>query len=316
MTLGTTGITTTRLGLGMAWWPRQVSFDSVIEVLEAAFDAGIRHIDLAPLYGSEEIIGHALSAMGRPDDLVIVTKACAYWDFDLDIEYYAYSRDAVRRSVERSLKRIGVDRIDIVHVHDTRAIDLPWVFDDRGALATLEELKREGVIVSIGMATKDLDCLMVAVRSGRFDVIQTFHTNTLLNRTAHDALYPAARERGVAVLDSAPFAGYILGTGAIEGATYNYFPAGEDVVAAVRRVEAVCRGKGVTLQEAALAFPLRHPDVRTLTVSTKRPKRISEWTRALECPLTDADFAEIIEAAGPSVPLAGSLLQERLRPEG
>jgi D-threo-aldose 1-dehydrogenase len=316
VTLGRTGLTSSKLGLGMAWWPRNVEFKNVVKVLETAFKVGIRHIDLAPLYGSEEIIGNALQHIGYPDDLVLSTKVCAYWDFDLDIEYYAYSPDAVRRSFERSLKRLKIDKFDIVHIHDTRAIDMPYVFAENGALSVLEGLKNEGAVNLIGMATKELDCLSYAVESGRIQAIQTFHSNTLLNRTASERLYPLASAHGVAILDSAPFAGYILATGPVENAKYNYFPAKQDVIDAVRRIESLCRFKGVSLQEAALAFALSNPYIGTLSISTSNPERIKEWTMALKCPLTRQDFAELLDAAGPSFPLAGTLLEERLQANG
>ena len=314
--LGGTGAVSTRLGLGMAWWPGYTEFSKVVQVVETAFEVGIRHIDIAPLYGSEEIIGNVLKVTGKPDDLVIATKTCAYWDFDLGIEYYAYSPDAVRRSVERSLKRLGVDRFDIVYLHDTRPIDLPYLFHENGALSVLETYKKAGTIGLIGMATKDLDCLADAVGSGRVQAIQTFHTNTILNRTASEALYPMAREKGIAILDSAPYAGYILATGPIDGARYNYFPAKADVMEAEKRVEALCHRKGVSLQEAALAFALHNPYVATISISTSKPERVREWTNALACPLSGADFDELAEAAGPSFPLAGTLLEERLLANG
>jgi len=314
--LGDTGIVSTKLGLGTAWWPKYTEFNKVVQVVETAFKVGIRHIDIAPLYGSEEIIGNVLEVTGKPEDLVIATKACAYWDFDLDIEYYAYSPEAIKRSVDRSLKRLGVDRFDIIYIHDTRPIDLSFIFSDRGVLSVLENFKKEGTLSLIGMATKDLGCLEYAVESGRIQAIQTFHTNTILNRTASESLYPMAREKGVAILDSAPFAGYILATGPVEDAKYNYFPAKADVIEAVKRVETLCHKKGISLQEAALAFALNHPDVGTISISTSKPERICEWTKALVCPLTGKDFDELVEAAGPSFPLAGTLLEERLLANG
>src|ERR1041384_5639563 len=115
VTLGRTKLVSTRLGLGCAIWPLTCTFDGVVEMLRTAFQVGIRQLDIAPLYGTEEIVGLALKYAGAPQDLVLATKVCAYRD-DLGIAYREYSERTVYRSVERSLKRLKVHHLPIVHI--------------------------------------------------------------------------------------------------------------------------------------------------------------------------------------------------------
>ncbi len=299
VTLGRSGILSTRLGLGCAVWPLERPYAQVVAVFRAAFELGIRHIDTAALYGTEEIVGRALKDAGAPPDLVLATKACSYAD-DLGINYREYSAATIYRSVERSLKRLQVDRLDILHVHDCLPQDLPIIFGPRGALSALLDLKRQGAIRSISMGAHTLECLQAAVDSGAFDHIQPFHTYTLLNQDAAARLIPSARAGGVSVLNNAPYAGYILLTGPVAGARFNYGPASPEVIAATRRVEAVCARKGVPLATAALAFSVLDPDVAVTVVGASPPDKLRQRAAACAAPLGPDDFREMIAAAGGS----------------
>lgn len=303
VTLGRTGIVSTKLGLGTAGWPNQVSFEDTVAMLQAVLDAGIRHIDTAPLYGTEPVIGRALQALDLPPDIVLATKAGSYVDSELGIYYTGYRAQQIYRSVERSLKRLGTDFLHIVHIHDVRTQALEQVFAKGGALEALLDLKRQGVIGAVGMGTLGLDCLQAAVDSGGIDVIQIFHTYTLLNQSAAERVIPSARAKGVSILNSAPYAGYILATGARPDARYNYVPAGEDVIEATRRLEVACAAKGIDLATAALAFSLRNPDVDVTIPASGKPKRVGEWVAALDVTLSDEDWGEILAAAGGQYPL-------------
>ncbi len=298
VTLGRSGIVSTKLGLGTASWPREVPFEQVLEMLQMALDAGIRHIDTAPLYHTEAIIGKALQELDLPEDIVLATKAGSYTDLEIGVHYNAYRAHNIYRSVERSLKRLGTDHIHILHVHDVRAEHLGQVFGKGGAIEAMLDLKSQGVIGAVGMGTMGLDCLQAAVDSDAVDVLQIFHTYTLLNQTAADKLFSAARAKNISILNSAPYAGYILATGATPDARYNYSPAPPAVVEATRRLEAVCAAKSVDLPAAALAFSLRNPDIDVTVPASGKPKRIAQWIAAINAPLTDDDFAEMLAAAG------------------
>ncbi len=303
VSLGHTGIVTTKLGLGTATWPHQISFGQTLEMLQTAVGAGIRHIDCAPLYGTESIIGQALQEIDLPDDIVIATKAGSYVDPELGIHYTGYRAGQIRRSVERSLKRFGREFLHIVHIHDVDTEHLGQVLGKGGALEALVDLKSQGVIGAIGMGTMGFDCLQAAVDSGAVDIIQVFHTYTLLNQSAASELFPSALKKNVSIFNSAPYAGYILATGATPDARYNYAPATQDVIEATRRIEAVLATKGVDLPTAALAFSLRNPDIAVTIPASGMPRHVAQWVAAMETPLTDADWEEILAAAGGQYPL-------------
>jgi D-threo-aldose 1-dehydrogenase len=303
VTLGRANIETTRLGLGSTGWPLQRSYKQVVEVLGTAFEAGIGYIDLAPLYGSEEIIGRALKDVPAPSGIVLATKVGCYRD-DLGILYREYSDDTAFRSVERSLKRLQVDFLHVVHIHDCEAEDLSQIFARNGALRALVELKDRGVIGSIGMATYSPECLQAAIDCGDVDHVQSYHTYTLLNQTSKEHVFLAARAKNLSILNNAPFAGWILQSGAVPEAMYNYKPAEPAVIEAVQRLEEVCTRKEVTLPAAALAFSLLDPDIDVTVVGASSPEKVRERVRAFDIPLTTTDFDDLLAAAQGQFPIS------------
>jgi D-threo-aldose 1-dehydrogenase len=298
VTLGRSGIISTKLGLGTASWPLHISYTDTITMLQTAFDAGVRHIDTAPLYQTEHIIGQALQDMDLPEDLVLATKAGSYSEPSLGVKGQDYHADTIYRSVERSLERLGVDYIHILHIHDAKQEHIAQIFAPDGALAALQDLKNQGVIGAIGMGTIVLSCLQTAAESGAFDILQIFHTYTLLNQSAEEKLFPTCRQAGISILNSAPFAGYILATGAVPDARYNYIPAQPDVIEATRRLEEVCARKGIDIATAAMAHSYRHRDIDVTVVASGKPQRVKQWVDAMSVPLTDADVTELLSAAG------------------
>ena len=247
------------------------------------------------------MVGRALQDAGAPPDLVLSTKCCSYYD-DLGIVYRDYSDRTVYRSVERSLKRLRVDHLSAVQIHDVVEENLPQIFGKNGALEALLDLKRQGVIRSIGMATVSLECQQTAIDCGEIDHIQIYHTYTLLNTEARQKVIPAARAKNLTILNNAPYAGWILQTGVIPNAMYNYYPATPEVIEAIRRLERICARKGVTLAEAAVAFSFKSPEVDVTVIGASSPERVRERVRVFASSLTAADFDELLAAAGGPYP--------------
>jgi D-threo-aldose 1-dehydrogenase len=302
--LGTRGVTVTRLGLGCA--PLGNLFDTVTDedaaaTVAAAWDAGIRYFDTAPLYGlglSEERVGRALA--GRPrDEYVLATKVGRLIEdvpgADPGIFAVApgreatfdYSRDAVLRSIDASLGRLGLDRIDVVLVHDpdeheTAALD--------HAFPALLTLRDEGVIRAVGggmnqaamlqrfVERLDLDCVLLA---GRW---------TLLDRSGGELLDVCAA-RGVGVILGGVFNSGLLADP--DGATtYDYAPAPSDLRRRARALRDRAAAHGVGLTEAALAFGRRHPAVATTIVGARTAAEVrtdvTAWGRELPASLWPA----------------------------
>lgn len=300
--LGNTDLRATRLGLGFGVWPLLLSEEKVREMVQTALDLGIRYFDTAPLYHTESILGRALRDLNVPDDLVIATKACSYRD-DLGIDYQEYSGDTIRSSVERSLDRLGLDQLDILHIHDVMPENLTQIFSNDGALNALQDLKKQGAVRSIGMATYHIECLLAAIDSGQFDCIQFFHSYTLLNQEAADLLIPRAQAAGLSTMNVAPQAGYILASGASDGAMYNYRPASSEVVASVRRMEQVCIDKNVVLADVAIAYSLANPAIDVTVIGADTSELLHRSVRCCELDLTNQDFLDFLTAAGKSFPL-------------
>ena len=303
VTLGRTNIVSTRLGLGCAIWPLACSYERVVDTVRAACDLGIRYLDIAPLYGTEEVIGRALKDAGAPDDVIVATKVCAYRD-DLGIAYREYSGSTVYRSVERSLKGLQRSQLPIVHIHDCESQDLERVRARDGALDALVSLKEQGVVGAIGMATYCLESLETAIGCGAVDVIQSYHSYTLLNQDARRRIIPAAKAANLAFINAAPFAGHILATGARPDAKYNYRRAEPAVIQAVVKLETMCERKGVSVPTAAVAYSLMDSDIDVTIVGANSPEQLKECVEAFRAPLSSDDFEEMVSAVGASFPIS------------
>jgi D-threo-aldose 1-dehydrogenase len=229
-------------------------------------------LDTARNYGlgrSEERIGMVVREMGGwPAGRVLSTK------LDRDSEN-RFDGAVARRSFEASLAALGVDRVDILHLHDPEhAGDLGEITARGGAVETLMRIKEEGLATAVGLAAGRIDVMMPMLRDFDFDALITHNRLTLVNRNAEPLLALAA-ERGVAVLNAAPYAGGALAKGAAHG-RYVYQEATEAMMAPVRRVEAICAEHGVPPGAVALQFSMRDPRVTTTICGVTRPERVAE----------------------------------------
>ncbi len=294
--LGNTGITSTRIGLGTAGFRDGVTQDEIVEVVRTAIDCGIKHIDTAALYQTEEKVGTALRELTPPNDIVVATKVCGYRDWERGINYWSFERDSILQSIELSLKRLQVSKLEIVHLHDVHPEHMPQVFKSGGALDTLVSLQEQGVIQQIGMATMHMGPLLAAADDPRIGVVQTYNVYDLLNGEAADQLFPTAKSKGKGIINTAPFAGFILTTGPVPEATYNYRPVPERIRERVVNMQARCAEKGVKLADAALSFCLENSLVDSTVLASSNPARVRGWIDALENPVPHETVQDILEA--------------------
>lgn len=284
--LGNGGLTFTELGFGAAPLGnlfRAITEDEAQTVLEAAWANGARYFDTAPLYGlglSETRLNHFLRGKGRseyvlstkvgrllevcpPDDRNGIGK---WFDVPNRRERYDYSHDGVLRSLEASLERLGLDRVDILYAHD---LDVFTHGSQAAMQARLEEfmasgyrallrLRDEGVIRAFGAGLNEWEPCDWLLDRGDFDIFLLAGRYTLLEQGALGFMGRAAAQ-GVGVVIGGPYNSGILATGPRPGAHYNYAPAPEAVLERARRLQAVCASHGVRLVDAAFRFPLRHP---------------------------------------------------------
>jgi D-threo-aldose 1-dehydrogenase len=277
----------TELGFGAA--PignlyRAVTNEDADMVLAAVWDGGCRYFDTAPLYGlglSETRLNRFLRDKAR-DAFLLSTKVGRilevsepgartgigkFFDVPSRRERYDYGRDGVLRSLEASLERLGLDRVDILFVHDldlsTHGPQLDGYrrsFMESGYPA-LVELRDQGVVGAIGAGINEWQAAEWLCERGDFDLFLLAGRYTLLEQEALETFLPLCVSRGIGIVLGGPFNSGILATGATPGAHYNYVEAPPEILDRTRRIEAVCARHHVSLAAAALNFPLRHPAV-------------------------------------------------------
>jgi D-threo-aldose 1-dehydrogenase len=267
-------------------------------MIHAAWKAGIRYFDTAPMYGhglSEARLGHGLRWYPR-DQFVLSSKVGrvlrAKPRSDIDFTpwvdglpfgmHFDYSYDGTMRSFEDSLQRLGLESIDIAFIHDidrfTMGNSQPEVFRHAmdGCWRALEKLRSEGTVKSIGVGVNEWEVCNEALKQRDFDCFLLAGRYTLLEQEALDEFLPLCEKRNVAIVLGGGFNSGILATGAVPGAKYNYGPAPEPILERVRRIEAVCARHAVPLKAAALQFVLAHPCIVTNIAGTRTVTQLEE----------------------------------------
>jgi D-threo-aldose 1-dehydrogenase len=277
----------------------EVDEEAARAAVDAAWDGGIRTFDTAPHYGlglSERRLGDALRDRPR-QEYVISTKVGRILQpvpppYGRDPEGFAvpaaqvrvfdFSADGVRRSLDASLGRLGLDRIDVALIHDP---DEHGEQALREAYPALEGLRAEGVVRAIGVGMNQAGLLTRFVADTDIDVVLIAGRFTLLDQSAADALLPLALERGVATLAGGVFNSGLLAAPAA-GAYFDYQAAPDGLISRARELEAACGRYGVPLRAAAARFPLRHPAVASVLIGARSAAEIRDaiTLRALDIP--------------------------------
>jgi len=298
--LGKTGVRVTKLGLGTAALPglyTAVEERDAVGAIERALAAGVNFIDTAPMYGhgkSEEFVGRALAGVAR-DSYVLSTKVGRVlepadpesmrdsqwknlspfrWRFD-------FSRDAVLRSFEESLKRMQVDRIDVLLIHDP---DEHWETAIGEAYPAIHELRSQGVVKAIGAGMNQWEMLQRFAEEGEFDCFLLAGRYTLIDHTSLASFLPLCERKGISIIVGGPYNSGILAG----GTTFNYVPAPPELLAKVAKARSVCDRHRVDLKAAALQFPFGHATVANVIPGARDPKEFEENLRLISVPIPSA----------------------------
>jgi D-threo-aldose 1-dehydrogenase len=267
-----------------------VSEDSALATLRAAFGGPINFIDTAAAYGdgeSERRIGLALRELGGlPAGYVLASKA------DRDLQTGDFSGEQIKRSVENSLRRLGLDRIQIMYIHDPEHTTFENIMGAGGALEVLQRFQEQGTIGHLGISGGPVDMLIRYVETGAFAALETHNRYTLLNRSAAPLLDIAA-QRGMAVINAAPYGSGMLAKGPDAYARYAYQDAPAEMVERARRMAAVCAEYGVPLPAAALQFSLRDPRITSTVVGMSRAERIAQTVELSQHAIPDALWQQL-----------------------
>ncbi len=278
----------TPLGVGGAQFGnlfRETTDEETVAAVDAAWERGIRYFDTAPHYGlglSERRMGAALRNRPR-DEYVLSTKAgrllvdnpAGRGELDDDgfivpaatKRVWDFSRDGIRRSIDESLERLGVDRIDIAYLHDP---DQHWESASTTGIEALRELRDEGVVGAIGVGMNQAEMPAAFIRQCDIDIVMIAGRYTLLDRTAERELLPLALEHDVAVVAAGVYNSGLLSSAVVpEDARFNYAQAPQALIDGARDMADLCREYGVTLPDAAVQFALRHPAVRSVVLGAR-----------------------------------------------
>jgi D-threo-aldose 1-dehydrogenase len=295
--LGRTGLQVTALCVGgsplgnmSALYGYEVSTERALRTLRAVLAGPINFLDTSNNYGdgeSERRIGAALrEAGGLPDGFVLATKVdrAASGDF---------SGARVRRSLQESLDRLGLERLALVYLHDPEHISFEDGVAPAGPVQALVELQREGLIDHLGVAGGPIDLMRRYIRTGAFEVVITHNRFTLVDRSA-EPLLDEARELDVAVVNAAPFGGGVLAKGPAAVRDYAYGPAHPDVMARIEAMDAACARHDVPLAAAALHFSLREARVASTIVGISAPERVEETVDLARWPIPAGLWDELL----------------------
>lgn len=295
----------TRWGMGTAaigYLYTPVDTDNAVETVRAAYAAGVRYFDTAPLYGAgqaETRLGLALQTV--PRDAVILSTKVGYRIQPGGGVIHDYRADAIQRSLDMSLTRLQTDHVDIVLIHDP---DDHYDAAQHEAFPVLRRWRDEGVVGAIGLGVNqsalptrflqdaDLDCVLLA---GRY---------TLLDQSALDDLLPVALAKGVRIVVGGPFNSGILADPWDPAPRFNYRPADPEWIERARAIDRICQRYGVPIQAAALQFPLGHPAVATVLTGMRAVREVTQnaagWNQAIPKTLwLDLRDAGLVRADAP-----------------
>ena len=304
--LGRTPLQVTRLGFGTAPLGglfQALADDEAHQVVEAAWSAGIRFFDTAPQYGNglaEQRLGAVLGTKPR-DQYVLATKVGRLLRAGAPPEsdtfpgapplnpVYDFSYDGVMRSVEESVARLGIDKIDILHIHDP---DQHFEEGLTGAYRALDRLRAEGTIKAVGAGMNQAEMLARFAREAKFDCFLLAGRYTLLDQVGLQDLLPLCVERGIAIVAGGVFNSGILADPR-PGSHYNYQTAPEVLVQRAARIKAVCDRHGVSQKAAAIQFPLGHPAVQTVLTGCRAVDELNENVDAFRTPIPDEVWQDL-----------------------
>jgi D-threo-aldose 1-dehydrogenase len=306
------GVTLTELGLGgsqLGNLGRVSTEEQCAAAIGAAWRGGVRYFDTAPHYGlglSERRLGALMRAYPR-EEYTISTKVGKLLVPSPELEgqmddggfavpathrrEWDFSRDGILRSVEGSLERLGLDRLDIAYLHDP---DDHWEAASTTGVGALIELRDQGVVRAIGAGMNQSAMLADFVDKCDVDVVMLAGRYTLLDRRAEADLLPLARERGVAVVAAGVYNSGLLSQQTVaDDAWFEYGPASPDLLARARAMAAACAARGVELPDAAVQLPLREPAVASVVIGARDGAQVEQTFARASRPIPDELWGEL-----------------------
>src|SRR6266704_503622 len=301
--LGSTGLRVTPICIGTAplgsmpeTFTYEVPEERALATVRAFFarthdeSGSYNFLDTAASYGdgeSERRIGRVLGELGGlPPGFVLATKA------DRDLQTGVFTGAQMQRSVERSLRLLGLEQLQLVYLHDPEHISFAEAMQPGGPVEALQRCKEEGLIVHLGVAGGPIELMIRFVETGLFEAAISHNRFTLLNREA-EPFWDVCARRGVAAVNAAPYGSGLLAKGPGAYPRYMYSQASPELLRRARQMEETCQRHGLPLAAAALQFSLRDARITYTIVGITRPERLAETLKLAQHQLPDALWAEL-----------------------
>ncbi len=295
--LGTTGLQVTPICIGTAplgnmpeTFAYEVPEERALATIRAFFASPLNFLDTAASYGdgeSERRIGIVLSELGGlPPGFVLATKA------DRDMQTGVFTGEQMRRSVERSLRLLGLKQLQLVYLHDPEHITFDEAMQPGGPVEVLRQCKEEGLIAHLGVAGGPIDLMLRFVETGLFEAAISHNRFTLLNREA-EPLWRVCRRLGVAAVNAAPYGGGLLAKGPDNYPRYMYSQASPTLLQHAREMQMACQRYGVPLPAAALQFSLRDARLASTIVGITYPERLAQTLQLAQQPIPNDLWVEL-----------------------
>ena len=303
-----TGVEISRLSLGTAaigGLYTSVSVEDCTETILTAVDNGINFIDTAPHYGkgtSERRIGRALAGRDRSTFVIstkigrlLVPSTTDIDDFFMDADNtverkFDFSASGVRQSLEGSLERLGMDSVEVLFIHDPDENADAAIIE---AYPELDRMRSEGIIKAIGVGMNQCETPTRVIKETDIDMVLIAGRYSLLDQRALNELLPTALERNVDIIAAGVFNSGILAN-PVKGATYDYVPASDELLAKAVRIREVLDGHQVSLTSAALQFPLRHPAVKSVLVGCRSAAEVKTNIDAFNAPIENKVWDDLV----------------------
>lgn len=296
-TLGKTGLEVPGLCVGCAplgdmpdTFAYSVPEERALQTIRAIFKSPITFVDTAASYGdgeSERRIGIVLKELGGvPAGYTLASKA------DRDLQTGDFSGDQMRRSVERSLRLLGLDRLPLLYLHDPEHTTFEAAMAPNGPVEVLQRCKEEGLIEHLGVAGGPIDLMTRFVETDIFEAAISHNRYTLLNTEA-DPFWDACQRHGVGAVNAAPYGSGILAKGPRTYARYEYGEASKEYVEKAVKFEDACQRYHIPLAAVALQFSLRDPRIHSTVIGMSRPERLDETVKLAQTPIPDELWREI-----------------------
>jgi D-threo-aldose 1-dehydrogenase len=295
--LGSTGLQVTPICIGAAplgsmpdTFSYEVPEERALTTIRAIFAGPYNFLDTAASYGdgeSERRIGIVLRELGGlPSGFVLATKA------DRSLQTGVFNGAQMRRSVERSLRLLGLVQLQLVYLHDPEHISFEKAMQPNGPVEVLQQCKEEGLIAHLGVAGGPIDLMIRFVETGLFEAAISHNRFTLLNREA-EPLWEVCAQRGVAALNAAPYGSGMLAKGPGAYPRYMYNQASPELLRRAGQMEEACERYGLSLAAAALQFSLKDKRIVSTIVGMTRPERLAETLRLKQLTIPDELWAEL-----------------------